>query len=117
MEEGRKEKKIKKNISVFKRIFKDLEKDKKEIAQRLYEKAAFMDATLEELQEDINQRGSIIETTNGNGFDVEIENPSQKAYNALIKNYNSVMKTLADMIPDSGGGSDEFTDFLKRNKR
>lgn len=110
-----KEKKIKANISKFKKIFKNIEPDKAEFAKKLYEKAAFMDATLEELQDDINESGATITQTNGNGFKVTMENPSQKTYNTMIKNYNATMKLLLELIPE-GSEDDELVAFLKGKK-
>lgn len=107
-----KEKRIKANLAKFRKSFKNIELDKAEFAKKLYEKAAFMDATLEELQEDINIAGATIETKNGNGFNVVIENPSQKTYNTMIKNYNATMKLLLDMVPESHE-DDELIAFLK----
>jgi len=114
--EGKKEKRIKQNISKFKKIFKNVSPEKKEFVVRLYEKAAFMDATLEELQEEINEKGAVATYKNGNGFDIRSETPEQKAYNSMIKNYTTVMRTLADMAPE-GEEDDELMQFLNRKKK
>lgn len=116
MIEGKKEKRIKQNISKFKKIFKNVSPEKKEFVVRLYEKAAFMDATLEELQEEINEKGAVATYKNGNGFDIRSETPEQKAYNSMIKNYTTVMRTLADMAPE-GEEDDELMQFLNRKKK
>lgn len=107
-----KEKRIKANLAKFRKSFKNIEPDKAEFAKKLYEKAAFMDATLEELQEDINATGATMKTQNGNGFNVIVENPSQKTYNTMIKNYNATMKLLLDMVPESYE-DDELITFLR----
>ena len=60
-----------------------------------------MEVTLEELHARVNKEGAIIETINGNGFDVLLENPAQKSYNTMIRNYNTIMKTLAEIIPSA----------------
>lgn len=107
-----KEKRIKANVTKFKKIFKNIEVDKAEFAKKLYEKAAFMDATLEDLQETINKQGAVVTGQNGNGFEVTVENPAQKSYNTMIKNYNATMKLLLDMVPESYE-DDELIAFLK----
>ena len=58
-----------------------------------------MEVTLEELQARVNKDGAIIETINGNGFAVLLENPAQKSYNTMIRNYNTIIKTLTEIIP------------------
>ena len=64
---------------------------------------------------DIRKNGAVIETKNGNGFQVVQENPAQKTYNTMVKNYNATVKILIDMLPDSiEKAGDEFTEFLER---
>lgn len=55
-----KDDKIKKEMNKLKRIFKDIRKDRKSLCENLIKNAAFMSVTLEELQEDINNRGTVI---------------------------------------------------------
>ena len=112
----KKDKRIKQNISKFKKIFKNVSPEKKEFVTRLYEKAAFMDATLEELQEQINEKGAVATYKNGNGFNIRSETPEQKAYNSMIKNFTAVMRTLADMAPE-GEEDDELMQFLSGKKK
>ena len=59
-----------------------------------------MSVTLEELQEDIKERGPIVTGTNGNGFTVSTENPSQKSYNVMISRYTTIIKQLEELLPD-----------------
>ena len=56
MEEiSNKDKQIKKEISKFKKIFKNLDEDKKKILEKLIENVAFMAITLEDLQKQIKE--------------------------------------------------------------
>lgn len=95
------DKAIKKEITKLNKIFKNINEDKKKLCDNLIKNAAFMAVTLNELQTEINDKGPIITGTNGNGFEVSQENPAQKSYNTMINRYTSVIKQLADMLPDS----------------
>ena len=91
--------KIKKEINKFKKVFKELPKNKKEIAQSLIENAAFMSITLDELKNDIKLYGVKETYVNGKdqyGFKESIES---KTYNTMIKNYSNVIKQLIDLLP------------------
>lgn len=111
------DKKIKQEITRLRKIFKDLDGDKKELADRLINRAAFMMGTLETLEEDVKINGPVITSVNGNGFNVTQENPAQKSYNVMIRNYNGVIKALFEMLPDSNGEQDELMKFLVRDKK
>lgn len=95
-----KEKEIEKEKAKLKKIFKNIAEDKKILCDKLITNAAFMAVALEELQEDIMENGTVITSTNGNGFDVLQENPAQKSYNTMISRYSSVIKQLQDLLPD-----------------
>ena len=94
-----KEIKIKRLIEKYEQMCKSLDENKARVAKKLYAEAAFMEVTLEELQKRVNEDGAIISTINGNGFAVLQENPAQKSYNTMIRNYNTVIKTLTEIIP------------------
>lgn len=98
-------------LSVLKDIYSSLDKDKMVFAEKLIDQLLFMQATLTELQGKIKDEGAVIESTNGNGFTTYNEHPAQKSYNTMIKNYNSTIKQLLDLIPEKAS-SDELLDFI-----
>lgn len=108
---------IEQKVRKYKTIFRHIEKDKKTFAEKLYKQAAFMEITLDDLQETINKEGPVIESINGNGFTTTQEHPAQKSYNTMIRNYNTVIKTLVDMLPEDKDDRDELTAFLLRDKK
>lgn len=112
-EELRKEA-VKKYTKQFMSRFKSADKVTKEAAKTLVERAAFMAATLDELQEDISRNGAVIVATNGNGFEIKQENPAQKSYNAMIKNYNSTIVALNNLAKETGAANttDLFIDYI-----
>ena len=99
----------------IKNYYKDLPEEKRTYAEKLVDRLYFMERTLKNLEKEIREKGPMVEGKNGNGFTVVQENPAQKSYNTMIKNYNSTMKMLVDLLP---GGiediGDEFTRFLDR---
>lgn len=99
----------------IKNYYKDLPEEKRTYAEKLVDRLYFMERTLKSLEKEIRENGPMVEGKNGNGFTVVQENPAQKSYNTMIKNYNSTMKMLVDLLP---GGiediGDEFTRFLDK---
>lgn len=96
----KKETKIKREYARLAKHFEGISESKRDMAERLLWNAAFMAITLEELQEKVIAEGVVVTETNGNGFKVTQENPAQKSYNTIIKNYNATIKQLAEICPD-----------------
>ena len=108
-----KHKKIKKEANRLKKLFTDLDENKKKIAKNLIENAAFMSITLEDLKKDIIKYGVKETYANGKeqyGFKESIES---KTYNTMIKNYMNIIKQLNDMLPQEKkiDEKDEFDKF------
>lgn len=82
-------------------IFRFLPQDKKELCEGLIQNAAFMKATLEELQEDVNEHGAMISCQSGNGFKTIKDNPAQKAYATMISRYSSIIDQLESYLPSN----------------
>lgn len=96
-----KDKRISAELKKLKKILDNIPEDKRDIATRLIENLAFMAITLEDLKETVNEEGSVIYSTNGNGFTTMTEHPAQRAYNTMLKSYNTTIKQLNDILPDS----------------
>lgn len=88
---------IKKEIARYKKIFKSLSEDKRNIAQRLIERVAFMNVTLGILEEEIKERGPTCKFKNGSQ-EMTVENPSQKSYNAMINRYTAACEKLFALV-------------------
>ena len=114
-----KEKQIKKEILKFKRLFKNLPKDKMKAADGLIQEAAFMKVTLEETRHVIDQEG-ILEKFEQGAQKFMREHPATKVYNTMIQRYTTVCKQLFDMIPDpetSKTAEDELMAFVKKARK
>lgn len=111
-----KEKRIKKEEAKLKKMFETLSDDTKKLCEGLIQNAAFMYVTLNELQEEIKEKGAVLECTSGNGFRTVKDNPAYKAYTTLISRYTVVMKQLNDLLPtEEERAGDELLDFIRNN--
>ena len=98
----------------LKSIFATLPSDAKRTADKLICNAAFMSATLEDLQEYINEHGCTEEYQNGENQCGKKKSSEVDVYNTMIKNYKAVMDTLLGMLPKSEGGEDDgFDEFAE----
>ena len=94
-----KEGRIKKEYAKLSKLYTGLAPNKRQLADGLIGNAAFITVTLEDLQDQINREGAVIEQKNGNGFLSRMEHPAQKSYNVMVNRYNAIIKTLADLLP------------------
>lgn len=101
----------------MKKLIDLIDPSKQELAKKMCERVMFMEKTLKELEDNISKHGAVIESTNGNGFEITMENPAQKSYNVMIGKYNAMVKTLLDLLPDGNTESDELLDFLRGGKK
>ena len=84
--------------------------------QELIQNAAFMAVSLRELQKIINENGYSDEYQNGRDQSGTKKTPEVDIYNTMIKNFNTTMKQLYEMMPDSGekknGGDDPLLSYI-----
>jgi ribosomal protein RSM22 (predicted rRNA methylase) len=89
----------KKELRKLNRIFKDIPKDKKSLAEKLISNAAFMAILLDDLQEDIKRNGYKDEYKNGENQYGYKRAVAADLYQVTIKNYTNVIKQLNDLLP------------------
>lgn len=112
--EKEKLKRIKTEKNKLNRIFKNIDEKRRKTVERLIDNAAFMAATLEDLQEDINTNGVISEYQNGENQWGTKKSPEVEVYNTMLKNYTSVIRQLTDLLPpkEVKENDDGFDAFL-----
>ena len=98
MAEATKEARIKREQTRLTRHFAGIEARHKAIAVPLSQNAAFMKATLEDLQEIINEEGLIDEYQNGSNQNGMKQSAALQGYNAMMKNYTAVTKALGNIL-------------------
>ena len=97
--EKTKEQKIKTEKNRLKRIFKNLDENKKSLVTPLIEKAAFMGVELDEWQEVIENEGWTSEYKNGANQYGTKKSPEAETYIAISKNYAAIIKQLTELVP------------------
>lgn len=117
MTEEERNKKLKREIKRIKLIFKQLTYAEMKRAEFLINRTAFMKITLEEMEGMINLNGIVEDFTQDGLHHYERERPVSKIYNVMIKNYNSTIKQLFDMLPEKKSKEieDELTIFLNKS--
>ena len=101
MSKTSKEQLIEEELQRLNELFKRADANEKALAAPLFQNAAFMAATLRDLQESINETGAVEEYQNGASQHGYKQSAAVQAYNALVKNFNAVMKELAKLLPPS----------------
>ena len=112
-----KDERIMKEEKRLKRIYKNINKDKKAIIDGLIQRAAYMRITLEDYEKDIIENGVTEMFTQSEKTDpYERERPVARLYNTMNKNYQSLIKQLSDLVPKEaptkGVEDDGFADFI-----
>ncbi|MDX9917054.1 MAG: hypothetical protein RBT15_03470 [Gudongella sp.] len=104
----------KKELSKLRKLFKDINTDRKKLVERLIENAAFMHVLLQELQVDIKESGYKEEYQNGpNQFGYK-RSIAVDLYQVTIKNYATIIKQLNSMIPEPvKDGKNDASDILE----
>jgi hypothetical protein len=99
LDEFNKNKYIKAEISKLKKIFANMPKDRLKAAEGLIKRAAFMSASLTELEAAINEKGYTDTYQNGKDQTGTKKLPEVEIYNAMVKNYTATIRALVDMVP------------------
>lgn len=98
--------------------FSKLDPKAKKVLQSLIENAAFMAITLQDLQKTMNEKGVVSEYQNGENQWGTKKSPEVEIYNSMIKNYSTVIKQLADLLPTGKGEKDDaLALFLKKQNK
>ncbi len=90
---------IENEFKKLKRIFKNLDENKKKLVLPLIEKAAFMSVQLNELQDSINENGCVETYQNGKEQYGQKKSPEIEIYLAMSKNYANIIKQLTELVP------------------
>lgn len=83
----------------LKRNYKDIQKDKSAVVEGLIRRAAFMRATLEDMELDLDVGGFVELFQQGEQEPYERERPVARQYQQMNKNYQSIIKQLSDLLP------------------
>ena len=98
------------------RIYKDISKENKSIIEGLINRAAFMRITLEDMEQDLDEKGFVEPFSQSEKLEpYERERPVARLYNTMNKNYQSIIKQLSDLLPKEKPiePDDGFEDFIR----
>ena len=119
-----KQKRIKKELSKLKKVYKDIPKDKMIIVDGLINRAAFMRISLEDMELDIHKDGFVeMFSQSEPQTPYERERPVARLYNSMNKNYQSIIKELTSHLKYLDEDHDEVQNnsvieaFAKRRDR
>lgn len=90
----------KKEQNRIKKIYKNLPKERLEIAKKLIERAAYMLVSLEDMEAKISEDGLVVTMPQGS-YEIERAHPLLQPYNAMVKNYNATIKQLNEISPSN----------------
>lgn len=111
-----KDERISEESKKLKRIFTKLDVKEKKLLEDLISKAAYMKVTLDDYEKDINENGSVeLFSQSEKTEPYERERPVIRLYNTMIKNYQTIMRMLYDILkknPQTEKG-DDFEKFVK----
>ena len=106
-------------LAKLERIFENIPEERRDVGQTLMESAAFMASELKKLQDFIRINGWTETYSNGATQSGKKPSSEAQAFQTLIKNYNTTLKTLVGMLPEDKqkGAKEEvdlMADFLRR---
>ena len=111
-----KQKRIKKEVSRLKKLFKDIDENKKKLVFTTIDDVAFMTITMQDLREKIIEEGTTVKYKNGeNQWGVK-QSPDAQLYLQLSQKQTQAMKILVDCLPkitkETIRKSDGFEEFV-----
>lgn len=86
------------DINSVKDTFLDMGNDKGKLGLALIEEAKFMKTTLTKLKRKIRSDGVVTAMCQGK-YDIERANPALSQYNMVIKNYQSCINNIVNLLP------------------
>lgn len=120
-EKKKKNKRISKEEKRLRESYGAIPEDLMRVADGLIRRAAYMRITLEDYEKDLDEKGYVEEFSQSEKLEpYERERPVARLYNAMNKNYQSIIKQLSDMLPKpkqgKGGEDDDGFDSFVASK-
>lgn len=108
-----KTKRIKREVTRLKRLFREIDENKKKLVFATIDDVAFMTITMQDLRERIVRDGTTCEYKNGeNQYGIK-QSPDAQLYLQLSQKQTQAMKILIDCLPKTQKvKNDGFNDFV-----
>ena len=112
-----KKKRIKKEVARLKRLFKEIDDNKKKLVFTTIDDVAFMTITMQDLRDDIIRDGTTVEYKNGENQYGTKQSPDAQLYLQLSQKQTQAMKILLDCLPkdkklEIKTQEDDFDEFV-----
>jgi hypothetical protein len=111
-----KQKRIKREINRLKKLFKEIDENKKKLVQATIEDVAFLTVTMQDLRENIIREGTTVEYKNGADQYGTKQSPDAQLYLQMSQKQTQAMKILVDCMPKTAlpvQKDDGFVDFVR----
>ncbi len=96
------------NFKNLKKLFNEMNNEKCMLGLALIKELEFMKKALNKLKKELTDKGVVTEMSQGK-YSIERANPALTQYNSMIKNYQSTVKQINDLLPkDSMDSYDDF---------
>jgi len=114
-EEMTNDEKIKTNERRIKRLFRDIEKDRRQFVDAIIYQFAFTTVTLERLVAELNA-GDVLEHFEQGSQKFMRENPALKSYNTTVKSFTALANQLLNALPrpQQKSAGDELMSFITK---
>ena len=111
-----KNKRIKKEAARLKRLFKEIDENKKKLVFSTIEDVAFMAITMQDLRENIIRTGTTVTYKNGENQYGTKQSPDAQLYLQMSQKHTQAMKILVDCLPKTekpkNTSEDDFDGFV-----
>lgn len=115
-----KNKRIKREVNRLKKLFKDIDDNKKKLVLTTIEDIAFMTITMQDLRENIVRTGTTVTYKNGENQYGKKQSPDAQLYLQMSQKQTQAMKILLDCMPkkEKKGGEpeDDFDNFVNERE-
>jgi len=96
------------NFKILKKAFNEMDNEKGMLGLSLLKELEFMKTTINKLQREVREKGVVTSMDQGK-YTIERANPALVQYNAMVKNYQSTVKQVNELLPkELSDGLDDF---------
>lgn len=117
-----KTKEIKKEESRLKRLFKEIDENKKKLVYATIADVAFLTVTMKDLRENIIRTGTTVRYKNGENQYGTKQSPDAQLYLQMSQKLTQAMKILTECMPKPApketvkGNEDDFVNFVRNRE-
>ena len=114
-----KENRIKEEEERLRKVYENLDSQKKIVAEGIIKRAAYLRVTLEDFEKDLDENGYTEPFRQGNQEPYDRKRPVADMYTSMNALYQKATKQLTDLLPKENPDkdvSDELMDFIGGGK-